>query len=192
MPTSVQPHKDRSAAVKQAILTAAHELFTQGGFESTGVRDIATRANVNPAIVIRHFGSKENLFLLAVDSVKMMRELVEGPADGIGERVVRKILRGRRGGLQMFGNVVRASGRDDIRRQFQETMSEVVASDLAARFPGPDSELRAHLFVAQLFGLMSALSVYDDEFLLEADIDKIAARYGDSLQHMLADGASEG
>jgi AcrR family transcriptional regulator len=44
------------------ILSAAMKLFGQKGFEGTSVRDIASLAEVNPAMISYYFGSKEKLF----------------------------------------------------------------------------------------------------------------------------------
>ena len=43
------------------IRDAAVELFGRDGFERTTVRAIATEAGVSPALVVHHFGSKEQL-----------------------------------------------------------------------------------------------------------------------------------
>jgi len=179
------PRRDRSAAVKGAIRAAAKRLFTAQGFDATGIREIAAAADVNPAIVIRHFGSKELLFIETVDGAAAWRALLDGPVDAIGPRAVRRIVEGRRGGLQTFGAIVRASGRPEIHARLRQSTIAFFAAPLVERVPGPDAQLRAHLFAAQLTGLMTALAVYDDEFLLDAPIDDIVARYGPSLQAML-------
>lgn len=43
------------------IRDAALHLFGERGFRSSTVRDIAQRADVSPALVVHHFGSKEGL-----------------------------------------------------------------------------------------------------------------------------------
>jgi AcrR family transcriptional regulator len=43
------------------ILTAAEKLFSTMGFDGTSVRDIATEAGVNVAMISYYFGSKEKL-----------------------------------------------------------------------------------------------------------------------------------
>lgn len=43
------------------IRDAAIEAFGRQGFERTRVRDVALAANVSPALVLHHFGSKEGL-----------------------------------------------------------------------------------------------------------------------------------
>lgn len=51
---------------RQGILDAATRLFTEQGYEGTSVDDIAIAAGVSKQTVYSHFGSKENLFGLAV------------------------------------------------------------------------------------------------------------------------------
>jgi len=183
--TTEKPRRDRSAAVKDAIRASARRLFTAQGFDATGIREIAAEADVNPAIVIRHFGSKEQLFIETVDNVTAWKELLAGPIDTLGVEVVRRITRGRRKGLNVFGTIVRASGRPDIRSRLQESTIALVAEPLIERIGTTDARLRAHLFTAQLVGLMSALALYDDEFLLGAPLEDIVEFYGASLQRML-------
>ncbi len=50
------------------ILEAAEQLFFEKGFEGTSVRDIATKANVNLAMISYYFGSKEKLFIALVEA----------------------------------------------------------------------------------------------------------------------------
>jgi len=47
---------------RQEILTAAMELFARKGFRGTTTRDLATHAEVNEAIIFRHFKNKEELY----------------------------------------------------------------------------------------------------------------------------------
>src|SRR5262245_34503676 len=51
-------HKDR----RQDILRAAMELFAKKGFRGTTTRDLASQADVNEAIIFRHFNTKEELY----------------------------------------------------------------------------------------------------------------------------------
>ncbi len=47
---------------REIILSTAMKLFGQKGFEGTSVREIASGADVNPAMISYYFGSKEKLF----------------------------------------------------------------------------------------------------------------------------------
>jgi AcrR family transcriptional regulator len=55
----------KSDRTREAILAAAEQLFAQRGYERTTVRDVAERAHIDPAMVIRYFGSKDGLFAQA-------------------------------------------------------------------------------------------------------------------------------
>lgn len=60
----MKPQK-KSERTRDAILAAAEHLFAQKGYERTTVRDVAERAHIDPAMVIRYFGSKDGLFAQA-------------------------------------------------------------------------------------------------------------------------------
>ncbi|MEP6952176.1 MAG: TetR family transcriptional regulator [Ginsengibacter sp.] len=47
---------------REIIISTAMKLFAQKGYEGTSVREIASGADVNPAMISYYFGSKEKLF----------------------------------------------------------------------------------------------------------------------------------
>ena len=51
-----------AAATRNAILEAARVAFTRHGFDQVGVREITHAAGVNPSLVNRYFGTKEQMF----------------------------------------------------------------------------------------------------------------------------------
>jgi AcrR family transcriptional regulator len=59
---------DRSRAsgqdTRRRILAAAGDLFAARGYEDVTIRDIAAAADADPALVIRYFKSKNDLFVL--------------------------------------------------------------------------------------------------------------------------------
>jgi AcrR family transcriptional regulator len=66
---------------KEHIIDVAVELFAEKGFEGTSVRDLATRAEVNVAMINYYFGSKEKLFATMLErkaaySRTMLEEIV--------------------------------------------------------------------------------------------------------------------
>lgn len=52
--------------VRDRILAAARQLFTQQGYQATTTRQISVQANVAEPTVFRHFGSKVELFEAAI------------------------------------------------------------------------------------------------------------------------------
>lgn len=55
---------------KDVILNAALELFSQRGYDSTGLRDIAKLVGIRESSLYKHFKSKEDIFNAIIDDVK--------------------------------------------------------------------------------------------------------------------------
>ncbi|WP_279583306.1 helix-turn-helix domain-containing protein [Fodinicola feengrottensis] len=53
---------DRRRNTQERILAEARGLFAERGYERTTIRAVATAAQVDPALVMQYFGSKEELF----------------------------------------------------------------------------------------------------------------------------------
>lgn len=176
---------DRSAHVKQTVRDHAFALFALRGYSATGVRDIAAAAGVDPAIVIRHFGSKEALFLQTMSMPAAWSEAIEGPLSEVGQRMAEIIVRSQSGGLRIYAALMRASDRPEIAARLQHPMTEAWTRPLISRLGGPDAEIRAHFFAAQLQGLMDAIALREDEFLVRMPPEELIARYGKILQDTL-------
>lgn len=61
-PTLCSPRLRNAAATRQAMLAAARLHFARESYENVGLREIAAEAGVDPALVARYFGGKEQLF----------------------------------------------------------------------------------------------------------------------------------
>ncbi len=78
--------QDRSpgpSATERAILHHAIELFGRRGYDGTGLRAIASAAEVTPPLITYHFGSKSALFRRCVEIV--LRGLTERAKRAIGD-----------------------------------------------------------------------------------------------------------
>jgi AcrR family transcriptional regulator len=58
----VLPRAERRRRTEQRILDAARGLFAERGFERTTIRAVAKAAEVDPALVMQYFQSKQHLF----------------------------------------------------------------------------------------------------------------------------------
>lgn len=67
---------------KQQILDQSVKLFAKNGFEGTSIRDIASAAEVNIAMIHYYFGNKEKLFECLVES---KAGATRGILDGIAQ-----------------------------------------------------------------------------------------------------------
>jgi AcrR family transcriptional regulator len=63
---------------REHIITKAIELFAEKGFEGSSIRDLATIAEVNIAMVNYYFGSKEKLYEAVIEKrVLYMRDFID-------------------------------------------------------------------------------------------------------------------
>lgn len=66
------------ASTEEKIIDAARNIFTKKGFLATTVRDIATEAETNLAMVNYYFRSKEKLFAVIMDeTIKRLFDKIE-------------------------------------------------------------------------------------------------------------------
>lgn len=59
-----------SGDARDALLAAARRIFARDGFALATVRDIASEAGLNQALLFRHFNTKEALFLKAIEAAE--------------------------------------------------------------------------------------------------------------------------
>jgi len=76
----------KAAERRASILAVAKVLFADRGFHGVSVDDIARRLGVSPAVLYRHFPSKEALYGAVLDEIACTREnyidaVVDGPDD---------------------------------------------------------------------------------------------------------------
>lgn len=64
-----RPSRDDSAMSREAILHKAFEAFARQGFEGVSLRQLAKECGVSDSLLTHHFGSKQELWLEAADSV---------------------------------------------------------------------------------------------------------------------------
>lgn len=79
----------RSQPTRDRILAAAKRLFARDGYDGATIRAIGSEAGINPAMVMRYFGNKEQLFA-AVTTLKFSDAgLSAVPKSRIGEALIR-------------------------------------------------------------------------------------------------------
>lgn len=152
------PPDDRTARAR--IRDEALRLFAERGPDSVTLRDIATAAGVSPALLIRHYGSKDGLVAAADDHVVTTFEallstvteqtaaaglepsavpsLLDGlathlpPDSPIPAYLSRLLITGGRAGSALFDRLFRLS---------RTTLDAMVAAGTASH--GADAEVRA-------------------------------------------------
>lgn len=144
----------RSEPTRAAILAAARERFAAEGYERATIRAIAADAGIDPAMVMRYYGSKEKLFAAAATFDLRLPDLAGLPRSSYGEVLVSHFLR-RWGDDSPFLALLRAAvthqaARDRMRDIFATQVTPLVA----AVTPAPaETSVRAGLIASQLLGL---------------------------------------
>ena len=177
---------------RAALLEAAREVFAEHGFERATVRAIAGRAGVDAAMVNHWFGGKDALFAqavlkLPVNPADLIGEVLDGPVEGLGERLARRFLTvwdATEGGS--FPALVRSiASHDEAATSLREFLLHHVLDKVAAGISTDRPALRATLCASQIVGMGMARYVAKFEPFSTADIDTLAAAVGPTLQRYL-------
>lgn len=183
--TNAASRRGRSMTTAEAIKRCAARRFWRDGYASTSVRAIAADVGVDPALVIRHFGSKEELFLETLPVRGFWDDVLAGPLDTLGTRLVDFVLSRASGKmLRVHTTLVRASDSPAVRARLYEIVDSSFIELLRERLPGPDPVLRARLIAAQVGGLLQSLSM-SDEALRDDDPAAVVAVYGQAIQSIV-------
>jgi AcrR family transcriptional regulator len=181
-----------SGDTRGEILTAARSTFGELGFEAATIRAVAARAAVDPALVHHYFGSKQALFLAAMqlpfDFGAMVAQVTDGPRDHLGERFVRMAV-----GLweqpetrSLFMGILRSATTDRVAAgMLRQVLGDGPILALTAASDSPDAQLRATLAGSQIVGLLMARYVIGVEPLASIPPDEVARVIGPTLQRYL-------
>lgn len=73
----------RRSSSREAVESAARELFIEKGFEGTSVDEIARRARVSKPTIYAHFGGKEGLFVHVLEGVclRLLAPIIDPAAE---------------------------------------------------------------------------------------------------------------
>jgi AcrR family transcriptional regulator len=169
-----QARKRDSAASKTALLDAAAEIFAERGYDRATVRDIASQAGVNQALLFRYFGSKEALFA-AVVARTGRDQLAESPPAELFARILRAILDKDRAASpdHVLRIMLRSSGEDVAATSIRRQIGDDYVHALAGLSDSPDADLRAHLVLAWIVGIDLLRSVAASPPLADADTEQV-------------------
>jgi AcrR family transcriptional regulator len=152
-PSIRQAHADRT---KGAILRAACDVFATHGYGEAGVRDIAARAGVNPALVGRYFGSKLELFQEALEASFDITHFTSVPRERFGQQIAASLCQSRDDEAFSVPMLVFAAGDSEARRVALQILKRNVVAPLETWFGEPEAAERA----AQLMLLVTGFYTY--------------------------------
>lgn len=180
----VSPRRRDADRTRQALLEAATRRFARAGYAATTVRDVASDAGVNVALISRYFSSKAGLFEACLQAVTSSSARPGGPVSTLDEAVALLVagIAGpgpEAGPPDELGLFLRSSGdehAEGIRIGALRSSGERLAA-LAGWSPGDPDEvlLGAQLVVAAAAGIRLLRATGGPEPLMSATAAELAA-----------------
>ena len=173
---------------KAAILAVARAQFAAQGFGRTTIRGVAGEAGVDPALVHHYFGTKDDLFVAAlelpVDPRGVIGPALAGGLDGAAERLLTAFLSvwddpDMRASLLV---VVRGMLEPEGHRMLREGFLPAVIVPAAAVLGLDDPERRMALVASQVMGLILARYLLEIEPLASMPSADVVAAIAPTIQ----------
>ncbi|WP_033213419.1 TetR family transcriptional regulator [Kitasatospora phosalacinea] len=175
-----------------AVLAAARAEFAARGYQKASMRAIARGAGVDAALLHHYFGSKDRLFMAALEFPLDPRALVEdvfaGDRATVGERVAGFVLelwerpevRDR-----LLALVRTAATSEEVAALMRGFMVTELVARVADQLDLEQPELRVELVMSQIVGLAMARYVIALEPLASAPPEVLAPLLGRTVQGYL-------
>ena len=178
---------------REAILEAARDYFEHHGYDRATIRGIAAEAGVDPALVHHYFGSKDQLLVAAlqlpVNPRDVVPELLDGPVESIGERLLRRALSvwgdDWASGGHMISLIRASMTHENAAQMMREFFTREIIGRLAEKLEVPQPRLRVALVASQLMGLAMARFIIRMEPIASADPETLIAAYAPTVQRYL-------
>src|SRR5919106_6266996 len=81
-----------ASGTREAILAAARRAFAERGYQHATIRQVAELAGVDPALVHHYFGTKQGLFVAAVqlpvNPVEQLSAVLADDPELVGQRMI--------------------------------------------------------------------------------------------------------
>jgi AcrR family transcriptional regulator len=175
------------------ILAAARRLFAERGYDGATIRAIAQEAGVDAALVHHFFGTKEQVFVAAMElpfqPADLLPQLVGGPREQVGERFVRVFLalwRDPERRAPVLALLRSATTNEQAAEMIRQFVTEALLTRLAGALD--ISPLRVTAAASQLVGMAMLRYLVGVEPLASADEEEIVRLVAPTIQRYLDGG----
>ncbi|MEM9514612.1 MAG: TetR family transcriptional regulator [Actinomycetota bacterium] len=175
---------------KPAILAATREVVAEVGVERASMREIATRADVDPAAIYRFFDGKDDLVAAALRPPDIAADVAAGITDSDEP------------GRAMVAGVLGAWDHPEVRQHLTALVRAALTNELAAemlrevfttRIVGAveraaqpdDAALRASLAASQVIGLALLREILAIEPLADVSTERLVEIVGPTIERYL-------
>ena len=174
----------KSDRTRAAILDAAQRLFAERGHAATTIRDVASEAGVDPALVMRYFGSKDELFVRAAAFELKLPALDKLDRSMIGEELLRHFLGVWEGPQANNGMAVllRSAASNDLSAdKMREVFAAQVLPGIARVGSRATAGQRAGLVATQLLGLALCRYLLKIPPVAEMSVEELIRQVGPTV-----------
>lgn len=154
-------HRRDPEASRAAILEAAREVFTERGYARATIREIARRADVTHGLVMRHFGTKEQLLIEALPGPRVAADVVPGDLATLPDRVAAVFVEETESGggeLALVALIRSAASGEAVAMPLYAAMERAITAAFREVL-GPGTEAYADLLGSLLIGVTFARHV---------------------------------
>jgi AcrR family transcriptional regulator len=176
-----------TTGTRDAVLRAAIARFASSPYTDVTIRGVAADAGVSAALVMKHFGSKERLFLAAADVAGHFDSLLDAPDEELARHMLTEVvaIQSWPQEINPFMVTLFMARSRDAPPEVREQLRTGFVDRLSQRLRGPDAALRAELVCAQLMGLSAMIRVLRTPALGEADPATIVERFVPAIERLL-------
>jgi AcrR family transcriptional regulator len=177
---------------RERILASARELFARNGIDKTSVRAIASGAGVDAALVHHYFGTKQQLFVAAIqvpiDPMQVLIPLRDTPVEHLGLTLPSVLLPlwDSELGSRFIATLrsLLAGNQVSLIRSF---LQEIITAEVGPRIDNPpgSAQIRVQFVASQLVGVVMARYILELDPFKSLPVQQIAETIGPNLQRYL-------
>jgi len=174
---------------KGKIIAAAQDGFARAGYDRTSLRQIATAAGVDAALIVHYFGTKQQLFIKAMmpifDGPKRLPNALDGDTETIGFRLATlfvEIMMNPSSQQLMLGIFRSVSSEEQAAEMLRSFIRQAIMERIKQYLPGPNKDLQANILGSQLIGIFVARYIVKVEPIANVDKDELIQYLAPRLQ----------
>jgi AcrR family transcriptional regulator len=175
---------------RETILRTARKLFAARGYDATSIRGVASKAGVDPGLVMHFFGSKAELFAQSLElpfDPAELEEVLTGDRSTLGRRIatfyLKRVFHDR---ADTVLSLLRSSVTNpEAAAMLRRTIETSALALLIKHFPGRDAALRGELVATHMIGVFLGRHILRIEPIASLDEDRVIDLVAPALQHYL-------
>ena len=177
---------------QMVILRAAQELFAENGLDQTTMRQIGKKAQVDPALVVYYFKSKQQLFVKSMEPIlherdlgKLFGQLKNIKKSEIGQKLAEILVGGMQDKMRntvTLGLIKSALSDPEALVLLRQSLNQTFSCELGKHLTGADIPLKAAFISSQMIGLLFVRYVARLEPIASAPPEELVQRLAPVLQ----------